>query len=173
MGCKKHFVYCSAPIAQRERACSVTGLAIGGEFSIVAVAMNLRSSFPLFFYFASMLASFAAEPTPAPQGAARATFGAYEAIVMDKAVLQNVKVDADGAIYLMFVPEKRGATVKIRISMGEGSQYRKWTNGQEDLVAQENGTRQPNTWTDQVKTTANFIEYRAGEHLFLHLKKIK
>ena len=137
-------------------------------------AMNFRTGFPWFFFFASMLASFAAEPTSAPKAEARATFGPYEAIVMDKAVLQNVKVDpADGAIYLMFVPEKRGATVKIRISMAEGAEYRKWFTGEEELVAQENGTRAPNTWTDMVKTTANYIEYRDGEHLFLHLKKIK
>src|SRR5258708_23816304 len=117
-----------------------------------------------------MLTACAAEPAPA----AGPAFGHYEAIVRDKAVLQNVKVvPADGAIYLMFVPEKRGATVKIKISMAEGSEYRKWANGQDDLVAQENGTRQPNTWSDQVRTTANYIEYRDGDHLFLHLKKVK
>jgi hypothetical protein len=131
--------------------------------------MNLRSAFSLFFVFVSILVGFAAEPTPAP----RATFGPYEAIVMDKTVLQNVKVDADGAIYLMFVPEKRGATVKIKISMAEGAEYRKWSSGEEVLVALENGQRQSNAWTDQVKTTANYIEYRDGEKLFLHLKKTK
>jgi hypothetical protein len=131
--------------------------------------MNLRSACSLFFVFASILASFAAEPAPAP----RATFGSYEAIVMDKTVLQNVKVDADGAVYLMFVPEKRTATVKIKISMAEGAEYRKWFTGEEELVALENGQRQPNAWTDQVKTTANYIEYRADGKLFLHLKKTK
>ena len=140
---------------------------------MLTIAMNFRTGFPLFFFFASMLASFAAEQAPAPKSETRPTFGPYEAIVMDKAVLQNVKVDAEGAIYLMFVPEKRGATVKIRISMAEGAEYRKWFTGEEELVAQENGTRAPNTWTDMVKTTANYIEYRDGEHLFLHLKKIK
>src|SRR5207302_2317655 len=126
--------------------------------------------FSLLLISGAMLTAFAAEPA----SAARPTFGPYEAIVLDKAVLQNVKVDStDGAIYLMFVPEKRGATVKIRISMAEGSEYRKWANGEEELVAQENGTRQPNAWTDQVRTTANYIEYRDGDHLFLHLKKVK
>jgi hypothetical protein len=135
--------------------------------------MNLRPGTYLCFFLASVLASFAAEPAPAPKAEVRATFGPYEAIVMDKAVLQNVKVDAEGAIYLMFQPEKRGATVKIRISMAEGSEYRKWFNGEEELVALENGHREPNTWTDQVKTSANYVEYRDGDHLFLHLKKIK
>ena len=140
--------------------------------------MNPRSGFPLFFFFASLLSAYAAEPAPAPVPApraeARATFGPYEAIVMDKTMLQNVKVDpADGAIYLMFVPEKRATTVKIKISMAEGAEYRKWFTGDEELVALENGQRQPNAWTDQVKTTANYIEYRAGDKLFLHLKKTK
>ena len=100
-------------------------------------------------------------------------FGPYEAIVFDRDMLQTVKVNADGSIYLMFKPEKRGATVRIRISMAEGAEYRKWFNGDDELVALENGHREPNTWTDQVQTTANYIEYRDGDHLFLHLKKIK
>lgn len=140
--------------------------------------MNPRSIFTLFLLFGPVFAAFGGEQTPAPAPAAkaeaRATFGPYEAIVLDKTILQNVKVDpADGAIYLMFVPEKRGATVKIKISMAEGAEYRKWFNGQEELVALENGQRQPNAWTDQVKTTANYIEYRDGDKLFLHLKKTK
>jgi hypothetical protein len=135
--------------------------------------MNLRPGLSLFFFLASIAASFAADSAPAPKAEARRTFGPYEAIVMDKAVLQNVKVDAEGAIYLLFVPEKRGATVKIKISMAEGAEYRKWFNGEDELVALENGQRQPNAWTDQVKTTANYIEYRDGDKLFLHLKKTK
>ena len=131
--------------------------------------MNLRPGLFVFSFLASLLVSFAADPAPAP----RPAFGPYEAIVMDKTMLQNVRVDADGAVYLMFVPEKRGATVKIRISMAEGAEYRKWFNGEDELVALENGHRAPNAWTDQVKTTANYIEYRDGDHLFLHLKKTK
>ena len=57
--------------------------------------------------------------------------------------------------------------------MAEGAEYRKWANGEEVWVALENGHRAANAWTDQIRTTANYIEYRDGDHLFLHLKKIK
>jgi hypothetical protein len=140
--------------------------------------MKPRPGFAVLLLSGALLAGYAAEQnppaSPAPRAEARPTFGPYEAIVMDKTVLQNVKVDpADGAIYLMFVPEKRGANVRIKISMAEGAEYRKWFTGEEELVALENGQRQPNAWTDQVKTTANYIEYRGDGKLFLHLKKTK
>ncbi len=143
--------------------------------------MKLRPAFSLLVISGAILAASAAEstppvspaPAPTPKAEDRPVFGPYEAIVFDHDTLQGVKVDAEGAIYLMFKPEKRGATVKIRISMAEGAEYRKWFNGEDELVALENGHREPDTWTDQVKTSANYIEYRDGDHLFLHLKKIK
>lgn len=48
-------------------------------------------------------------------------------------------------------------------------QYGKWFPGHEEVVAQDNAFRAPNTWTDRVLTTASYIEYRDGDHLFLHL----
>lgn len=149
-----------------------------GVFSLWR-AMKPRPGFVVFLLSGALVAGYAADRTspgvaaPTPRAEARPTFGVYEAIVMDKAVLQNVKVDPDGAIYLMFQPDKRAAQVRIRISMAEGAEYRKWFTGSEDLVAQENAHREPHTWTDRVVTTANFIEYREGDRLFLHLKKIK
>jgi hypothetical protein len=110
------------------------------------------------------------DPTPAAQPA-NPVFGNYEALVYDTDLLQGVRVDSNGDVYLKFKPEKRDAQVRIRISMAQGSQYRKWANGEDELVALENGHRAPNAWTDQVHTSANYIEYRAGDHLFLHLKK--
>jgi hypothetical protein len=120
-------------------------------------------------------AIFAADSAPATPAAqpANPVFGNYEAIVYDADLLQGVRVDSNGAIYLKFKPEKRDAIVRIRISMAQGSHYRKWADGEDELVALENGHRAPNAWTDQVHTTANYIEYRAGDHLFLHLKKLK
>ena len=135
--------------------------------------MKLSRVILLFLFAGVTPAIFAkAEAAPASQPANR-VFGNYEAIVFDADLLQGVRVDPNGDVYLKFKPEKRDAVVRIRISMAEGSQYRKWSNGEDELVALENGHRAPNAWTDQVHTTANYIEYRAGDHLFLHLKKLK
>jgi hypothetical protein len=141
--------------------------------------MNLRRMLSLFCIVgavgtASAQAPKAAEPgtaQPAQKETARPVFGPYEAIVFDHDVLQAVKVDADGNIFLMFKPERRQAQVRIRISMREGAEYRKWFNGEDELVALENAGREPNTWTDRVQTSANYIEYRDGTHLILQLKK--
>jgi hypothetical protein len=142
-------------------------------------AMNLRRVLFLIGIAGAVQAVSAETPKAAEPKAAhpeqkettRPVFGPYEAIVFDRDVLQDVKVDADGSIFLMFKPERRKAQVRIRISVREGSDYRKWFNGEDELVALENAGREPNTWTDRVQTSANYIEYRDGTHLFLHLKK--
>lgn len=101
-------------------------------------------------------------------------FGNYEAIVYDSTMLQGVRYDEKtGDVFIMFQPDKTDTQLTLKISMAEGSQYRKWFNGDEVLVAQENAGRAPNTWTDRVQTSANYIEYHANGHIFLHLKKLK
>lgn len=132
-----------------------------------------RLLLPLLFAGVVPAVSAQSGSAPAAEQPAHPVFGNYEAIVYDASMLQGVRVDPNGDIFLMFQPDKRDAQVKIRISMAEGAQYRKWFNGDDELVAQENGFREANTWTDRVQTSANYIEYRAGDHLFLHLKKIK
>jgi len=104
---------------------------------------------------------------------ANPVFGPYEAIVYDHDVLQGVKVDGVGDIFIMFQADKTNTQLVLRISMAEGAQYRKWFTGDEELVAQENSGRAANTWTDRVQTSAKYIEYWADGKLFLHLKKIK
>lgn len=105
--------------------------------------------------------------------AAKPVFGPYEAIAYDRAYLQGVRTDEAGNVFLMFQPDKRGTQLVVRISMQKGAPYRPWFTGDIDLVAQENVGREPNTWTDRIQTTANYIEYRDGQNIFLHLKKIK
>jgi hypothetical protein len=150
------------------------GLASRRENAQHGVPMKLpRLLLPLLLAGAVPVVSAQDATAPAAEKPAHPVFGNYEAIVYDATMLQGVRVDPNGDIFLMFQPDKRDAQVHIRISMAEGAQYRKWFNGEEDLVAQENAFREPNTWTDRVQTTANYIEYRAGDHLFLHLKKLK
>lgn len=113
----------------------------------------------------ALLAETAAETAP--------VFGPYEAIIYDRETLQGVRTDDQGNVWIMFQPAHRGTQLVLRISMQPGAPYRKWFTGEIDLVAQENVGREPNSWTDRVQTTANYIEYRDGERIFLHLRKIK
>ena len=109
----------------------------------------------------------------APLASANPVFGHYEAIVYDKDMLQGVRVDGAGNILIMFQPDKADTQLTLRISEAKGSQYRDWFTGEKVLVAQENKGREPDTWTDRVKTSTHYIEYLAGGRIFLHLKKIK
>jgi hypothetical protein len=107
------------------------------------------------------------------QAAEVQTFGPYEALVFDKAMLANVKVDEKGDVFLLLQPDKLGEQITIKISMEKGAAYRKWFNGEETWVALQNvpGGRKPGVWSDRIQTSANYIEYWAGGKCFLHLKK--
>jgi membrane carboxypeptidase/penicillin-binding protein PbpC len=105
---------------------------------------------------------------------ANPVFGYYEAIVYDTEMLQGVKVnESTGDVFIMFQPDKTDTQLTLKMSMAEGAQYRKWFTDEEVLVAQENHGRAPNTWTDRVQTSANYIEYHANGKIFLHLKRLK
>lgn len=127
--------------------------------------MKLSRIFALFVFIGLVPFASAQEANP--------VFGPYEAIVYDHEVLQGVKVDGAGNVFIMFQPDKTDTQLVLRISMMAGAQYRNWFTGETDLVAQENTGRAANTWTDRVQTTSKFIEYWADGKLFLHLRKIK
>ncbi len=123
--------------------------------------------------FVALLAFIGFVPFASAQGA-NPIFGNYEAIVYDTTMLQGVRVDEKtGDVFIMFQPDKTDTQLTLKISMAEGAQYRKWFTGDEVLVAQENHGRAPNTWTDRVQTSANYIEYHASGSIFLHLKRLK
>ncbi len=98
------------------------------------------------------------------------TFGPWEAVVWDKEVIQDLRVTGDD-IFIKLQPEHRNAQLTMRNSMKEGGPYRKWLNGEETFVAQENAGRAANTWTDRMQTSANYIDYYNDGKLFLRLKR--
>ncbi|MFA6959500.1 MAG: hypothetical protein WC205_01980 [Opitutaceae bacterium] len=131
----------------------------------------------LVFVIAGLLASapfLSAETVAKPSATASAQkFGPYEVLTFDKAVLFDVKVDEKGDIYLMLQPDQVAAQITIKISMQKGAAYRKWFNGEESWVAQQNSTgRTAGVWSDRVQTSATYIEYWVGGKCFLHLKKM-
>ncbi|MCF3649584.1 hypothetical protein [Synoicihabitans lomoniglobus] len=98
------------------------------------------------------------------------SWGPWEAVGFDEAVIKDVRVSGDD-IFIMLQPAHRNDKLTMKISMQMGAGYRKWFTGDEVLVAQENSGRAANTWTDRIQTSASYIEYYANGELFLHLKR--
>ncbi len=129
-------------------------------------AMN-RSRFLLLLTFGLFLSAFAALRAEETQ---TRSWGPWEAIVFDETVVKDVRVSGDD-IFIMLQPAHRNDQLTMKVSMQKGAGYRKWFTGNEVLVAQENSGRAANTWTDRIQTSANYLEYYAGDKLFLHLKR--
>lgn len=107
-----------------------------------------------------------------PVSAENPRFGPYEAIHINSDVIRGVKVDEDRKIWLLLNPAHREKELILKGSNAEGSGYRKWENGSEELVSPANQGKAPNQWTDWVRTRAPYVEYWMDGKKVLHLKKV-
>ena len=98
-------------------------------------------------------------------------FGPYEALTINQDVIRGVKVDDAGKIWLLLNPAYKERELILKISNQEGSSYRKWENGEHDLVSPANQGKQANQWTDWIRTQSSYIEYWMDGQKVLHLKK--
>lgn len=98
------------------------------------------------------------------------TAGPFEVLEIDMDFLQGVTYMND-RIYLKRQVDHRAEAITLRASMLKGEAYRKWFNGEYDLVSPANAGHQANAWTDWVETTANYVEYWVGDKKILHLKR--
>lgn len=118
----------------------------------------------------------ASPAAPGPGGSTTAPeyprFGSFEALVFDREYLQDVKVE-EGRIYLKRQPDHRMEAIVLRNSMANRDAYRKWFNGETDLVSPANAGHRVDAWTDWVETTANYVEYWIGDRLVLHLHRVE
>jgi hypothetical protein len=128
-----------------------------------------RISFLRLVFF-TLVGVLGAATVQAEEATKEREFGSWTAIVFDHEYIQNVRVSGDD-IFIMLQPDHRNAQLTMRNSMQLGGPYRKWFTGEEIFVAQENSGRAANTWTDRMQTSANYLEYYAGETLFLRLKR--
>ena len=110
-------------------------------------------------------------PPATGESIARKTVGPFEVIEIDMDFLQDVSYRTD-RIYLKRQVDRRTEAVTLRVSMLPGEAYRKWFNGEYDLISPANAGHEPNGWTDWVETTANYVEYWVGDKKVLHLKRI-
>ena len=107
-----------------------------------------------------------------PSAGASVRFGPYEALALNQDVIRGVKVDDAGKIWLLLNPAYRERELILKISNLEGSSYRKWENGEHELVSPANQGKQPNQWTDWIRTQSPYIEYWMDGQMVLHLKKV-
>ena len=100
-------------------------------------------------------------------------FGPYEALTISEEIIRGVKVDDDGKIWLLLNPDYLEKEIVLKISEQEGASYRKWHNGEFELKSPAGQDKQPNQWTDWVRTRSRYIEYWIDGKMILHLKKIE
>lgn len=99
-------------------------------------------------------------------------FGPYEALTISEEIIRGVKVDDDGKIWLLLNPDYIDKEITLKISSRKGTEYRKWHNGEYELISPTGQDKRPNQWTDWIRTQSRFIEYWMDGKLILHLEKI-
>ncbi|GAB5560191.1 MAG: hypothetical protein SynsKO_18380 [Synoicihabitans sp.] len=127
----------------------------------------------LIFSTCSLLltASDDAGATPAASQKSAKIAGPFEVLEIDMDFLQDVSYRND-RIYLKRQLNRLNDAITLRASMLKGEAYRKWFNGEYDLVSPANAGHRPNGWTDWVETTANYVEYWVDGKKVLHLRRI-
>lgn len=130
--------------------------------------MNTNIRTTLTFALLAFIASFTlnAEKTNSEE-----TFGPYTAISRDANIVKDVKVEENGRIYLLLNPDFKEKEIILKNSSGLKSGYRKWFNGEFELISAANQGKAPNEYTDWVTTSGNYVEYYMNGNLILHLKK--
>ena len=98
-------------------------------------------------------------------------FGPYVALSIDSDIVKDVKVTDEGRIYLLLNPVHKEKEIVLKNSSTLKSGYRKWFNGEYELVSPASQGKAPNEYTDWVETTGNYIEYYMDGKLILHLGK--
>ncbi len=113
-------------------------------------------------------ASYAQDSSP---NKVEETFGPYVALVRNKEIVKDVKVEENGRIYLLLNPQYKEKEIILKNSTGNKTGYRKWFNGEYELVSPANQGKAANEYTDWVVTSGNYVEYYLNGDLILHLKK--
>ncbi len=105
-------------------------------------------------------------------GESQSHFGVYEAITMNRSVVNDLKIDKEGNVFLQLVPGHKEKEIVVKISNERFSGYRTWWHGELELVSPANAGKAANGWTDRVQTQSNYVEYWMDGVVFLHLKRL-
>lgn len=130
--------------------------------------MKVSIPFPRLVLLAFLLASprFLLQAADEPE-----RFGPYVALTRVAEIVEDVTIDEQGAIYLLLNPTHKEKEIILKNSSAYKEGYRKWFNGQYELVSPANQGKAPNEYTDWVETSGNYIEYYMDGQLVLHLAK--
>ncbi|MDA7640657.1 hypothetical protein N8787_03375 [Opitutaceae bacterium] len=131
--------------------------------------MKIRTQILISFLVVALAGAINADDSNA-EGAGE-LFGPYVALIRNREVVKDVKVEENGRIYLLLNPKYKEKEIILKNSSGNKSGYRKWFNGEFELVSPANQGKAPNKYTDWVVTSGNYVEYYLDGSLILHLKK--
>ena len=109
-------------------------------------------------------------PPPSTEGAGD-RFGVYRALIMNRAIVTDVKVDDELNTYIKLNPDYRMKEIRVKISNSDKGAYREWHSGGFELVSPANAGRPPYGWTDWIQVRAKYVEYWMDGELFLHLMR--
>jgi len=107
----------------------------------------------------------------APAGPEMRVFGPYQAIAINRDIVNDVKVDEEMNIHLQLFPAHKDKRMVVKISNERFSSYREWFLGGHELVSPANAGKPPCGWTDWVQTKARYIDYWIDGEGFLYLKR--
>lgn len=124
------------------------------------------------FILVCAICGFAAAAAAESRGEPLPRFGGYEALFIDPTVVLGVKHGEDDKIWIMLDPAHKEKELRLKISMREGADYRKWYTGDEELVSAANQNKAPMEWTDWVRTQSPYIEYWIEGRKVLHLRRV-
>ncbi len=98
-------------------------------------------------------------------------FGPCRALVMNREIVRDVRVDDKLNTYLKLNPKYRKNEIRVKISNSNKSGYREWDYGGLELVSPAEAGRPPDGWTDWIQVESKYVEYWMGGELFLHLMR--
>ena len=98
-------------------------------------------------------------------------FGPYQAIAINRNIVNDVKVDEEMNVHLQLFPAHKDKQLVVKISNERFSSYREWVHGGHELVSPANAGKPSYGGTDWVQTEARYIEYWMDGDVFLHLKR--
>ena len=107
----------------------------------------------------------------ASAGSEMPVFGPYQAIAINRDIVNDVKVDEELNVHLQLFPAHKDKQLVVKISNERFSSYREWFYGGYELLSPANAGKPSYGWTDWVQTKAKYIEYWMDGQVFLHLMR--
>jgi hypothetical protein len=99
-------------------------------------------------------------------------FGDFSALKLDEQVVEDILTQGND-IYVKIKKPYWGAAFEVKISNHNMADYRKWSNGDEELAVKVYQSQKENRqgYTYRVSTTAKYVEFWMEGRLILQLER--